>query len=443
MSVTFSSLKYFNYRLWFIGALVSNIGTWMQRIGQDWLTLTHLTDHSSLAVGIVTALQFGPAFLFSIPAGLLADRVNRRYLLMVTQGILGSLTLAMGVLTVSGHITLTGIYIFAFLLGCASAIDAPVRQTFVAEMVPPDRLANAVGLNSTSFNSARLIGPGLGGLLIAVFGAGWLFIINAFTFAATIGALLAMRVRQLRPMPRAPKGKGQIRAGIAYVRSRSDLMMLMVVIGVISAFGLNFQLTMAIMSTVEFGKGAGEFGLTGSVMALGTLLGALVAARRERPRLRVVVGGAGAFGLSAAAMALMPTYETFLIACVPTGFFALTMLTAANACVQMSTEPAMRGRVMAIYTMVFLGATPIGSPIIGWVAQTVGPRWSIGIGALISLLVVACAAWWVTHFWKLEIKYRWRTSPHWQVLTPEEAAARVEEEMTSSLRADQTRNTAR
>jgi MFS family permease len=412
---TFDSLRFFNYRLWFAGALVANVGTWMQRVAQDWLVLTVLTEESGVAVGITTALQFAPVLFLSAYAGVLADRVDRRKLLIATQAGQGVLAAGLGALVLVGNAQLWQVYVFALLLGCVTAIDGPVRQTFVAELVPQDKLSNAVGLNSASFNAARLVGPGVAGLLIAWVGPGWVFVINALTFGATILALTLMRRGELRHMPSAPRAKGQIRDGIRYVRNRTDILVIMVVVGVVSTFGLNFQLTSALMARTEFGKGAEEYGMLGSVLAIGSLAGALLAARRERPRVRLVIGSAFAFGVTTGVMALMPTYPSFAIACIPVGLAALTMMTAANATIQMTTAPAMRGRVMALYMMVFLGATPIGSPIVGWVGQEFGARWSIGIGSISALLVSAGAALWARRAWDVRVRYH-LSRPHLEVL---------------------------
>ena len=422
MSTTFASLSYPNYRLWFVGALVANIGTWMQRVAQDWLVLTELTNDSGIAVGITTALQFGPALLLSAYAGVLADRVDRRKLLIFTNGALGLLAVGLGVLVLSGHVQLWHVYLFAFALGCVSAIDGPPRQTFVADMVPPDRLANAVGLNSASFNAARLVGPGLAGVLIAVVGSGWVFVINGASFLATIIALFAMNLRAMQPREAAPRAKGQFRAGLSYVRRRTDLLVIMAVVGVVSTFGLNFQLTTATMARTVFDEGAGTYGMLGSVMAIGSLTGALMAARRERPRVRLVIGATLAFGVATGLMALAPNLLTFAIASIPVGFTALTLLTAANAAIQTTTEPLMRGRVMSIYIMVLLGATPIGAPLVGWVGEQWGARWSLGIGAITALLAAGSAAVWAMRNWDLELRYTLRSRPHLQVVYPDQAA---------------------
>ncbi|MBO3096373.1 MFS transporter [Cellulomonas dongxiuzhuiae] len=418
MSATFSSLSFRNYRLWFVGALVANVGTWMQRVAQDWLVLTELSDESGVAVGITTALQFAPTLFLSAWAGLLADRFDRRKLLIATQVGQGVLAAGLGLLVLSGHAQLWHVYGFAGLLGVVTAIDGPVRQTFVAELVPAARLSNAVGLNSASFNAARLIGPGVAGLLIAAVGSGWVFLINAATFAATIVSLVVMRRSDLYPMPHASRAKGQIREGIAYVRNRSDIVVIMVVVGVVSTFGLNFQLTSALMARTEFGRGAQEYGILGSILAIGSLAGALLAARRERPRVRLVIGSAFAFGITTGVMALMPTYATFAVACIPVGFASLTMMTAANTSIQMTTDPKMRGRVMSLYMMVFLGATPVGSPIVGWIGETFGARWSIGVGSISALLVSVGAAWWVRRHWDVRVRYSVTSRPHVEVTYP-------------------------
>ncbi|WP_372594492.1 MFS transporter, partial [Actinotalea sp.] len=393
-----------------------NVGTWMQRVAQDWLVLTVLSDDSGIAVGITTALQFAPVLALSAYAGVLADRLPRRALLITTQAAQGVLALGLGALVLLGHAQLWHVYVFALLLGCVSAIDGPVRMTFVADMVPADKLSNAVGLNSASFNAARLIGPGLAGVLIAWIGTGWVFALNGVSFLATILALTQMRASELNAAPRTTGSRrGQLRAGVAYVRHRSDIVVIMVVVSVISTFGLNFQLTSALMARTVFDKGAGEYGILGSVLAIGSLTGALMAARRERPRVRLVIGSAFGFGISTGLLALMPTYTMFMIACIPVGFTSLTMLTAANSALQMGTEPAMRGRVMALYMVVFLGATPIGSPLVGWIAETYGARWSIGVGSISALLVAGGAALWAERSWRLRVRYHVLRRPHLEV----------------------------
>ena len=418
MTQTFASLRFYNYRVWFAAALVANIGTWMQRVAQDWLVLTELSDNSGVAVGVVTALQFVPALLFSPYAGVIADRVDNRKLLMWTQSLQGVLALLLGGLVISGRAELWHVYVLAFALGSVSAFDGPARMTFVAAMVPQDSLANAVGLNSASFNAARLVGPGLAGLLIAAVGSGWAFVINGVSFAAVIGAMTLMRTSELRPLPRADRSKGglrQMREGMGFIRRRTDIVVIMAVAGVVSALGLNFQLTSALMATTEFGKGAGEYGVLGSILAIGSLTGALLAARRKRPRVRLVIGAAFAFGAASGVMALMPTYWSYAAASIVVGLCSLTMLTAANTTLQMSVDPAMRGRVLSIYQMVLLGSTPIGSPLVGWIGEHWGARWSIGVGAIASMLVALAAAWWTKRRWDYDVRYSLTERPHLQV----------------------------
>jgi MFS family permease len=395
VSPTFASLRIRNYRLWAGGALVSNTGTWMQRVAQDWLVLTQLTHDSGVAVGITTGLQFAPGLFLAPVAGALADRLDRRRLLIATQSAMGLLALVLGLLVVGDTAELWHVYLLAGLLGVVSAIDAPVRQTFVGDMVPPEALSNAVGLNSASFHAGRLIGPGIAGLLIHWLGTGPVFLINAATFGAVVASLQRMSRAQLRPVTTRRGGGSGLVEGLRYVRGRPDIVAILVIIGLVSTFGLNFQLTTALMARLEFHRGSGEYGILGSIMAIGSLSGALLAARRERPTLRLVVGATIAFGVSACVAAVMPTYPLFAIALVPTGLSALTLMTAANANVQMTTPPHLRGRVMAVYMAVFAGGAPIGSPLIGWIGQTFGAPWSILTGGLVSLVCgVATALWW-------------------------------------------------
>ncbi|WP_156251677.1 MFS transporter [Pseudactinotalea terrae] len=424
MSTTFASLNIRNYRIWFFGALVANVGTWMQRIAQDWLVLTELTDHDGFAVGVVTGLQFAPAVVLTPIAGILADRFDPRKILIVTQALLGVLAAVLGALVLSGHAELWHVYALALGLGVVSALDAPARQVFVSELVPAERLGNAVSLNSASFNAARLIGPGIAGLAIAAVGTGWVFLINAASFAFTIAAMLAMRPAELEKIPRAPRAPGALRAGVRYVRGRSDIVVILIVLFVVAAFGLNFQLTSAVMATEVFHRDADGYGILGSILAIGSLAGALLSARRVRPRVRLVVGAAFGFGVSSALMALAPTYVLFAIATIPVGFFSLTMITSANAAIQLSTDPEMRGRVMSLYVLVLFGATPIGSPIVGWVAETWGGRWSILVGAISTIAVAVAAAAWSRRRWGIEVTYERRPRPHLVLTHPEERAAR-------------------
>ena len=391
MSPTFRSLRIRNYRLYATGALISNIGTWMQRIAQDWLVL-ELTDNNGIALGVTTGLQFLPMLLVGPWAGSLADRYSKRQLLILTQAFMGLVGAFLGLLVITDVVKVWHVFVLAGLLGLGAAVDAPARQSFVIEMVGADDVSNAVGLNSASFNLGRVIGPALAGFLIVLFGTGPVFLINAASYIAVILALRAMRVADLQSAPRMERGKGQVREGIRYVRRRPDLMLVMVIIFFVGTFGLNFQMTSALMATEVFDKGAGEYGLLGSVLAVGSLSGALLAARRGRPRLRLVVLSAVAFGLVEIVAGLMPTYISFIALLIPIGLCQMTLLNAANATVQLGVDPIMRGRVMALYMAVLMGGTPFGAPLVGFVAETFGPRWSLIAGGLISAGAAIIAA---------------------------------------------------
>jgi MFS family permease len=405
VSSAFRSLGVHNYCLWFTGATVSNIGTWMQRTAQDWVVLTELTHNDAGAVGVTMALQFGPQLVMVSITGLVADRMNPRKLLMLTQGAMGLLGLGLGLLTLSGSLQLWMMYLFALGLGIAAAFDAPVRQTFVGSLVPPTHLSNAVGLNSASFNTARLIGPAVAGLLIAGVGSGWVFLINAATFAATMGALAGLRTSELI-VRTAPKGRrGQIRAGFGYVRGRPDLLVLFTMVFLMGTLGLNFPIFASTMASVTFHQGAGEYGILSSALAVGSLAGALIAARREKPRFGVVALSALAFGLALGSAALMPTYITFGLVLPLVGICSITMLNNANAYVQTTTPPELRGRVMSLYMAIFMGGTPLGAPLVGWVANVYGPRWGLAVGAMGGVLAALVFFLWWTRSHTVRIEY--------------------------------------
>ncbi|CAO1649136.1 Integral membrane efflux protein [Salinibacterium sp. NYA9b] len=393
----FRSLRLFNYRLWIIGAVVSNTGAWMQRTAQDWIVLTDLTDYDAAALGFTMALQFGPMLLLMPLTGIIADRFDRRTVLLWTQFSQFALALGLGILVISGHVQLWQVYVFALLLGVATAIDAPARQAFVSELVSDKDLPNAVALNSMSFQTARLIGPAVAGVLVAAIGAGPVFIVNAASFAGVLASLWFMRRGQLFPVAKLGRAKGQIRDGLRYVRGRPDILIVLVMVFLVGTFGFNFPVFIATMATGVFGKGAAEFGLLSSMMAVGAVVGSLLAARRERARFGVVIVGSAFFGLACLLAAFAPSYWTFGAALTIIGVFSLTMMTTANAYVQTSTTPIMRGRVMALYLAIFAGGTPIGAPIVGWAANELGPRWALGIGALSGLLAAAAAIIWLVY----------------------------------------------
>ena len=388
----FRSLGSFNYRLWAAGALVSNVGTWMQRMAQDWLVLTQLTHHSASAVGVVMSLQFGPQLLLLPWTGFAADHFNQRKLLMATQATMGVLALILGGLAVTGVVQLWHVYVLAFLQGCAAAFDAPVRQTFVAELVGDEDLSNAVALNSTSFNAARMIGPAIAGLMIAWVGTGWAFLFNGASFGAVLISLGLLRRSELRPNARAHRAKGSFTGGFRYVWGRPDLKAMMVMLFLIGTFGLNFPIFTSTMAVRVFHTDARGFGLLSSIMAVGTLSGALIAAARDRTGFGTLLLGAAVFGLGCTLAAVAPGYWLFAAALVVIGVAALSFLNASNSLTQLSTEPSMRGRVMALRLGIALGGTPIGAPIVGWVADHFGPRWALGVGAAAGFAAALVAA---------------------------------------------------
>lgn len=394
MSSTFASLRFHNYRIWFFAATVANTGAWMQRVAQSWLVLRILTDDSASATGMTTALQFLPALLLGAHAGVVADRVDQRRFLMVTQTSMGAVSGILGVDVLTGHAELWHVYLAAFVSGAFSAYDAPTRQIFVARMVPGDDLSNAVGLNSASFNTARLLGPAAAGLVIAWAGAGWVFVINALGFLFPALALSAMRTADLYDLPRLTRAKGQVREGLAYVARRPDLLVIITVIGVVSMVTMNYQLTMAAMVRTVFGMESQAYGTVSSIFAVGSLAGALWAARRRSPGVRTVVAAAFFLGVFTLVMAVMPTYWTFALSTIPVGLCVLTILTATNQTVQLSTAPDMRGRVMSLYLMVLLGTTPIGAPLIGRVSDAWGVRVGLVAGGVTAILAAVVAALW-------------------------------------------------
>ncbi|MGH8968447.1 MAG: MFS transporter [Actinomycetes bacterium] len=410
MSPTFRSLRIRNYRLYATGGAVSNVGTWMQRVAQDWLVL-ELSDGDGVALGITTGLQFLPMLLFGPWGGMLADRYSKRRLLVVTQAFMGLVGAVLGVLDITGVVQVWHVFLLAFLLGLGTALDNPTRQSFVIEMVGPEDLSNAVGLNSASFNLGRVVGPALAGALIVLVGTGPVFLINAVSFGAVIFALSRMRTADLQPSPRAGRHRGQVREGIRYVRGRPDLMVIMVIVFFVGTFGLNFQMTMALMASEVFGKGAGEYGLLGSIMAVGSLSGALLSARRPRPRLRVLILAAVAFGVVEILAGLMPTYELFALSLIPVGLTALTFITSANAMMQLAVDPVMRGRVMALYMAVFFGGTPLGAPLVGAVAEAFGARWSIIAGGLVSAAAAVVGGAVLTRRQGLQVRHELLNRP--------------------------------
>ncbi len=407
MSRTFASLRIYNYRCFAAGALVSNVGTWMARTAQDWLVLTELSDHSSTALGLVTGLQFLPIPLLAPYAGLIADRMSKIRLLKITQAALALNALALFFLVATDTAQLWHVYLLAFVQGIAVSFDNPARQAFVNELVPHELVPNAVGLNSASFNSARLFGPAVAGIVIGLWGVAPALAINGVSFGAVLMSLFLIREAELLLAP-PRKTRGTVAEGIAYVRARPDLVLIFAVIFMLGTFGMNFQITMALMATKVYDKGAAEFGLLGSFMAVGTLAGALLAARRGTPRLRTLLGALGGFSIVCFLAGLAPSYTTFALLLIPCGLFALTVMTTANSTVQLSTRPEFRGRVMALYMAIFMGGTPLGAPLIGWVGDAFGPRWTLLAGAIACWLTFLAVGWFLIFRRNLRARLRLR-----------------------------------
>jgi MFS family permease len=403
-STTFRSLSIRNYRLYASGQVVSNTGTWMQRVAQDWLVLS--LSGSGTDLGIVTALQFGPTVLFSLWGGALADRYRKNKLLTLTASLMACCALALGLLIETGSVQLWHVYLMAAAVGTVSAFDNPARQSFVSELVGPEHMANAVSLNAASFNLARVTGLSLAGALIALVGTGWVFLLNAVLGLAVITALSMIRERELHaPIP-IPRAKGQYREAFAYLRTRADLMAVLFVIFFLATFGLNFQITTTLMAVQTFHLGAGTFGLLNAVFALGALTGALITARKSRIGIALVLISAIAFGVAATTLSLMPDAVLYAAALFPTGLSVILVATTANATMQLGVEPEMRGRVMSIYTLVFLGGTPVGAPLVGWIGQHVGPRWAVGMGGLVSAAAAVFAAYALARAKDLSLRER-------------------------------------
>ncbi|MGY2064589.1 MFS transporter [Blastococcus sp. SYSU DS0619] len=390
----FRALRVRNFRRYASANLLSLTGTWMQRIGQDWLVL-QLSDDSGVALGLITALQFGPSLLLSMYGGVLADRYPKRRLLLISQALMGLLSLVLALLVVTGSVELWHVFVLAGALGSVSAVDVPVRQAFVSEMVGPGLITNAVSLNSTIFNGARLVGPALAGLLIGAASGNTApaFFINSASFAFTIVALAGMRADELLPSPPVARGRGQLRAGLAYTWAHPDLLLAMGLAFVLGTFGFNYQVTIALMARETFDLGAEAFGLLSTCFAVGSLSGALLSTRRNvRPRQRFLVGSAVVFGAFTLIAGLMPTYLAFAVLLVPTGAAGLMFSVANNSFVQLGVDPQMRGRVMALYFMCFMGGTPVGAPLVGWVSERFGAPWGLILGGGVCVVAGLGAA---------------------------------------------------
>lgn len=388
---TFVSLRVRNYRLYFIGQVVSVSGSWMQRVAQSWLVL-HLSG-SGVALGLVSALQFLPMLVLGAWAGVLADRLDKRRLLVVTQALMGLLALALGTVTLTGQVRLWMVYLLALLLGLVTAVDNPARQSFVMEMVGRRQVTNAVSLNSAVFTGARVVGPAIAGLLITLVGTGWCFVVNAVSFGAVVLALVAMDPAQLQRPEGVARRRGQVMEGLRFVWSRPDVRLPLAVLAVVGTLALNWTVLLPLLARNTFHGGAGTYGLLFAMLGIGSLAGALFTASRREPSAGLLLGSLFAFGVLMLAAAAAPTLPLEIAALIPTGLAALTFQTTANSLIQLRSDPALRGRVMAMYSVVFIGTTPIGAPVVGWVAQAFGPRAGVALGAVAILSAASVALW--------------------------------------------------
>jgi MFS family permease len=380
-----------NYRLYFFGQIVSVTGTWMQSVGQVWLVLK-LTG-SPLALGITTGLQFLPILLLGPWGGVIADRFDKRKVLIGTQTADACLALVLGLLTLTGAVQLWMVYLLALGLGLVTVVDNPTRQSFVMEMVGPDDLQNGISLNSAVFTGARVLGPAIAGALILTTGIATCFLVNAASFIAVIAGLVAMRSGELYRQRRLPRGKGQIVEGLRYVWSTPRLRWPLALMAVLYTVSFNFSVLLPLLARFSFGGGAGMYSLFFSVMAAGSLVGALTIAQQRRPSPRVLAGAALAFGLAMVAVALSPG-PLVAIAFLPVvGFFSMVFMATGNSMMQFGSKPSMRGRVMALYAMVFLGSTPIGGPLVGWIAEQTSARVSLALGGVVAFASALAALW--------------------------------------------------
>ena len=411
----FRALREPNFRIWIVGALITSIGSWAHRTAQDWVVLTELTDRDAVAVGISLSLQFGPIFILGPFAGTIVDRFKVRTILIFTTAVEGILALILGLTVLFDVASLPLLYSLALALGVVQSLEAPARQTFVGELVGQKLLPNAVALNSTMFNSSRLIGPAVAGILITVAGTGWVLSLASAGYFGGIIAMLVMRQDLFHPMTKMTTSKGAFRAGIRYIGSRSDLKILLVMVFIVGALVFNFSVFGSTMAVIEFGLGAHDYGFITSALALGSIAGSLMVARSTRPRLTVIILGAAGIGVAAVLSAVAPSISAFMFVYPLLGLASITMVATTNGYLQTTTEPEFRGRVMAMYTTVLIGGTPFGSPLVGWLANEFGPRWAISAAAVGGFAAAVIAYVWMrrTHQTKLapSIKRTFRRDP--------------------------------
>jgi MFS family permease len=387
---TFASLSVPNYRKFFAGQAVSLAGTWMQSVALAWLVL-QLTG-SPTWLGLAIALQTLPILLLGPYAGVLVDRVDKRRLLVGTQTAAAVLALLLGVLTVRDDITMAWVLLLSLVLGLVNTMDNPARQSFIREMVPERLVRNAVTLNSVVVNASRAVGPAIGGVLIATLGVGVCFLVNAASFVAVIIAYLAMDASALRPSPPTPRAPGQLRQGLAYVRHTRDLFVPLLMMALVGTLTYEFQVSLPALVTDTFNEGATSLGWIFSAMGIGAVVGGLVSASRHATGIRPLVASSTAFGAATAITALAPTVQVAMASLLLVGAASVWFLSVGNATLQITSQPQMRGRVMALWAVAFLGTTPIGGPLIGWVAEHASPRWALGVGAATALAAAALGA---------------------------------------------------
>ena len=383
-SRTLRSLKHRNFRLFFTGHAISVIGTWMQRVAQDWLVL-EITD-SAVAVGIAASLQFLPVLLFGLWGGVVVDRLDRRRILLVTQATSAVLAGALATVVLLGVVELWMVYLLALGLGFVTVIDNPARQAFVAELVGPESYVNGQALTSTVHNAGRLIGPAVAGVLIAAYGSGVAFAVNAVSFAAVLWALLLIDTTAIRTVPHAVRGRGQVREGLRYVYSHPELRACMVLVGVIALFGQNFRVVLPLLAQRTFHGGAETYGWLTSALGIGAVLGAVVTASMERVTSWALLLSAVGFGVANLLAASSPVLAMALFAMTLVGVTNIVFNTLARTLLQLGTDPSMHGRVMALHGFVFLGTTPIGGPLVGWMCELWGPRAGLFVAAASALL---------------------------------------------------------
>lgn len=386
---TFSSLRVRNYRLFFTGQLVSVTGTWMQWVAQSWLVLK-LTG-SGVALGTVTALQFVPSVIGGMWGGVVADRFDRRRILLVTQALAGALALVLGVLTATGTVRLWMVYLLAFLSGCVMIADVPARHAFVTEMVGTKDVANAVALNAAVFNAGRVVGPAIAAALIASAGLAWAFLLNGLSYVAVIAGLAAMNTGALFREGLTERAASQIREGLRYAWRTPELRRAILLVSLVGTFGFNFTVVLPLIAQETFHGGAGTYGMLTSIMAGGSVAGSLLAARRGRPTSRLLLASTVGFSIFMLGAATAPWLWLEALMLVPVGAAGIMLFSTANATFQVRTPAFLRGRVMALYSVVFLGGTAVGGPVAGWVSETLGPRMGLGMGGVAGVTAAGIA----------------------------------------------------